>query len=102
MTTDPSVTDPIETPVNTPEAMDFSDITFQEVPVQIGDKNYTLREATGDAACLYRNAMLRCTKLGPEGKPETVVGMGDVEPYLVSLCLFNEGGQPVTVATVRK
>ncbi len=97
-----NVTDPVETPVKTPETMDFTDITLKEIPVQVGDKKYTLREATGDAACLYRNAMLRCTKLGPEGKPETITGIADAEPYLVSLCLFNEGNKPVPVATIRK
>ena len=84
------------------EAMDFSDLSLAEVPVQIGDKQYTLREATGDAACLYRNALLRCTKLGPQGKPETVQGMADVEPYLVSLCLFDENDKPVKASVIRK
>ena len=81
--------------------LDFSDLTRVEVSVTVGDKQYTLREATGDAACRYRNALLKCTELGPEGKPVRVIGMADVEPLLVSLCLFNEQNKPVHVNTVR-
>lgn len=68
--------------------MDFADLSLIEIPVTVGDKKYILREASEDSACKYRNAMLRCTKLGPEGKPASVHGIADVEPLLVSMCLF--------------
>lgn len=71
------------------EEFDY-DITPQEIPVTVGGKKYVLREATGDAACRYRNALLKSTKLGPEGKPSHIDGMADVEPLLVSLCLYEK------------
>lgn len=70
------------------DSLYFDDITSVEVPVSIGGKKYVLREADGDAACKYRNALLRSTKLGPDGRPSSIDGMADAEPLLVSLCLF--------------
>lgn len=74
--------------------LNFDDLALIEVPVSIGDKRYLLREASGNVACKYRNALLNCTVLGPEGKPQTVRNMADVEPLLVSLCLFQLLEQP--------
>ena len=70
------------------EAMDFDDLSVIEVPVSIEGKKYILREADGDTACRYRNACLKCTKLGPDGKAQSVHGLADVDPFLVSLCLL--------------
>jgi len=67
----------------------FDDLTPTEVPVYLAGKSYILREASGDAACKYRNAMLACTRLGPDGKPSSIQGMADIEPLLVSMCLYN-------------
>lgn len=66
----------------------FDNILPVEVPVSVAGKKYVLREASGDAACRYRNALLKSTRLGPEGKPSVIDGLADVEPLLVSLCLF--------------
>ena len=75
-----------------------------EVPVSIQGKKYVLREASGDAARKYHNAVLSSTQLGPEGKPSRIKGMADVEPLLVSNCLFSvddEGQQvPVLLQTI--
>lgn len=84
------------------DALDFNDLSPIEVPVSIDGRSYILREATGDAACRYRNALLACTQLGPEGKPSSVKGMADAEPLLVSLCLFDDAGKPVSGPTIRK
>lgn len=72
-----------------------------EVPVMISGKSYTLKEASGEAACIYRNTMLKCTRLGVDGKPSSVDGLADIEPLLVSLCLFDSSGNQVPVKTVR-
>lgn len=88
-------------------ATDFGDLNFDsiervQVEVTIGDDRYVLKEATGDAACRYRNSILRATKLGPEGKPSSIDGIVDSEPLLVSLCLFTaEDNKPVPLSTVR-
>jgi len=81
------------------ERMNFN-VDLIEIPITIGGEDYVLREASGDAGCKYRNALLACTTL-TDGKPSRIEGMADVEPLLVSLCLFTQGGRPVTVPKVR-
>ena len=72
------------------ECLDFGELNPAEVDVKIGGREYVLREASGDAACKYRNALLKATKLGPNGKPQSLDGVADSEPLLVSLCLFEK------------
>lgn len=68
--------------------MNFDDLQPIEIPVKFRNRRFGLREATGDSAVKYRNAMLESTKLGPDGKPVSVKGMANIEPFLVSLCLI--------------
>jgi hypothetical protein len=85
------------------DELDF-DLTLREVPVKLGGRRYVLREATAAGACQYRNAVLRSTRLGPDGKPEYVDGLADAGPVLVAACLFEldgDGLRPVSLATVR-
>jgi hypothetical protein len=70
------------------EELNFEDLTPIEVHIKLGKEQYVLREATGDAACRYRNAMLKCSRMSGDGRVTTVEGLADVEPLLVSLCLF--------------
>src|SRR5438105_4562515 len=72
------------------DTFDFADITPVVVgPFTILGKQYVLKEPSGDIACKYRNAMLACTELGPDGRtPKRIHGMADTEPLLVSGCLF--------------
>lgn len=81
--------------------LDLGDLTPIEVPVLLGGKRFVLREASGEAGCKYRNAMLNCTQLGPDGRPASIRGLADVEPLLVSLCLFDEQGKAVLLGTIR-
>lgn len=88
------------------EPIVFDDLAAVEIPVSIPNKDgvkedYILQEASGDAACKYRNAMLACTQLGPEGKPSQIRGMADIEPLLVSLCLFTSERKPVQLGIIR-
>jgi hypothetical protein len=91
------------------EVMDFDSLTPNEVQVKKDGKSYILREASSDAVCRWRNAILKTTKYGPEGKPEHIDGLHDADPLLVALCLVEEvtlpngaiARQPVSVATVR-
>lgn len=78
------------------EPMIFDDLTPVEVPVTVGAKQYVLREANGDAAVKYRNAMLACTQISQDSKAVSIRGMADLEPFLVSLCLFDAQGKSVT------
>lgn len=83
------------------EPIVFDSLTPVEVPVTIAGESYTLREATGETAVQYRDAMLACTTLGPEGKPTIISGLAGVEPLLVSLCLYDSIDHLVPEATIR-
>lgn len=69
--------------------------------VKIDGRTYKVNEASGDAACTYRNFMLDKTKLGPNGKPVSMAGIADAEPLLVSMCTFDPDGSLVPLGTVR-
>ena len=87
----------------------FDDLTPISIPVTLGAKSYVLKEATGDASTRYKNALMSSTKMGKDGKPSHVEGLANVEPLLVSLCLFESyevrGGElkerPVTESFIR-
>ena len=85
------------------QPLDFGDIQPVEVPVNVGEKHYVLKEASGAAAVSYRNAMLRCTTLGADGRATKVDGMAETEPYLVSLCLFttDNPSRPVHINVIK-
>lgn len=71
--------------------LNFEDLEPRQEEVPIDGKKYLLKEASGDAACKWRNALLKATKLSPDGKVATMDGMADTEPLLVSMCLFEMG-----------
>ena len=83
----------------------FEDLSIVEVSVKIAGEDYILREANGDIAAKYRNAVAACTKIGTGGRLSELQGVGDVEPKLVAWCLFKQtatvGLQAVPEATVR-
>jgi hypothetical protein len=93
-------------PVTSSSALVFNDddLTLVEVPVKIRNEDYILKEADGNVACQYRNASTRCARMN-DGKVTGVDGVADVEPFLVSLCLFkvlSTGARvPVDVKVVR-
>ena len=85
------------------EGMVF-DVTIQTIPVIIGGTEYELREANGDTAARWRNAILKQTTINPEtGKPSSVGQIADTESFLVALCLFEKSnGKPVSQIQVKK
>ncbi len=88
----------------TTNEMNFDDITPVEIPVSIAGEKYVLCEATGEAGRQFNNARTRGIKFGVEGKPNSIEGVANVEPLLVSLCLFKilaEGmRKPVSVSVI--
>jgi hypothetical protein len=80
---------------------DFDDLTPAERPVKFRGQRYTLREATEADACTYRNAVLRARKVDADGKLSHFDGLADAGPLLVALCLRDEAGAAVPLATVR-
>lgn len=81
--------------------LDFSDSEFRSIDVKIGEKEYVLQEASGDAVCIYQNAMTKGVTLNSDGKPEKISGLADADPLLVSHCLFDSRGNSVPVMFVR-
>lgn len=84
----------------TVDDLDFSDVNLIELPVKYKDKLLTLKEADGGASITYRNAMMKATKIGENGKVSSMEALADTEALLVSLCLF-DGVKPVTITYVR-
>jgi hypothetical protein len=70
------------------EEMVFDDVDRVAIPVTIAGVKYVLLEASEEASCKFRNALLRCTRPGPDGKPTSYDGVADTESLLVSLCLY--------------
>lgn len=82
------------------DGLHFDDLVPIEVPVSVNGAQYILREANGDAACRYRNAVMECVEM-VDGKPARVHGMANTEPLLVAMCLRTADGKLVGEATVR-
>ena len=77
------------------------DLTPSEVEVTIGDKQYTLREASGAAVCKYQNRVLKYTQFSTTGSNTLMEGIADIGPFFVSLCLFDEKNNPVSENVIR-
>lgn len=70
------------------DEFNFDSLEEIRIPVSIEGQKYVLKEADGEAAVLYRNATMKSFKLGSEGKPQSIDGLAEAEPLLVSKCLF--------------
>ena len=88
-------------PLSETSQLDFDDLTPISLPVKLQGKTYSLREASEDAACRWRNAVLKAVKPDSNGKPTCLDNLSDTEPFLVSLCLFDDKDKPVPLPVVR-
>ncbi len=86
------------------EPMEFADLEPVLVPVKIGGRKYVLKEPSEAASVKYRNALMRAAKFGTDGSVTAADGLADLEPLLVSLCLFeldkDNFEKPVPLETV--
>lgn len=75
--------------------LNFNDLTPIEVPVTLGSKKYVLREASEGTSCTFNAARLRGSEItrGNDGKMTVrqLGGAADLQPLLVSLCLYAVG-----------
>jgi len=77
------------------------DLAMQEVSYTIGEENYTLKEASGAVIVQYDNARYSKTRL-TGGKVSGLGNMGDLDPLLVSLCLFlGDATVPVPLTVIK-
>lgn len=74
----------------TTECFDFNDLSIIEIPVKLNKKNYILREADGEAGAKFKSRSAQCMRM--EAGSVTGVGeIGELEPYLLSFCMFEQG-----------
>lgn len=74
---------------------------LKKTPVKIDGKQYMLVQADGDKANKWRNAVLDCMVLGPDGTPRGSKNLANTESMLVALCLQDESGNLVDLKVVR-
>lgn len=67
----------------------FELVSIHGTPVKIGDQYYLVREASCEAARRYRNGVLEGLRFDANGKPTQVTGLANIEPQLLSDCLFH-------------
>ena len=83
--------------------MDFPSIELPEVPVVVSGHKYVIRKASSDVGRKYRSMSARCVKM-TDGEMSGIDGIGDVQPFLLSLCLYqvtDDGGRaPVPIGTI--
>ena len=92
------------------ERMVFDSVSVREVGVSIAGEEYVLRQASSAVAAKYRSATARCMRAVGDtagGRVDlTNEGVGDVQPLLVSWCLFKvlDGGrvEPMRVEVIRE
>lgn len=94
----------------TSDFLDFQDLSspIEVLVSNLFGKDYILREATGDVACKFQNKRTKCMKFGTDGKTASIDDIADVDPLLLSMCLFapnvkNPGtfDVPVPITTIR-
>ncbi len=81
--------------------LNFSDLSIIELPVQVGENSYTLREANEATAVKWRNATMAAARFR-DGSISGFSGIADSEPLLVSLCLFDKDNKNVHIDTVKE
>lgn len=87
--------------------MDFGELAPAEVPVRYRGEEYVLVEPDEATAVKYRNRQVSSVRV-EDGKMAGVSGVGELQAFLVSLCLFRltpgderkPGRSPVSYETV--
>ena len=74
---------------------------LKTVDVLIDGEPYKLVETDGDKAAKYRNAVLDCMIMGPDGTPRGSKNLANTESMLVGLCLVDEDDNPVDLKKIR-
>ncbi len=85
----------------TEDTLKFS-LELISISVEIGEDKYVLKEATGEAAAKWRNAVMDCAIMSAAGKPKGVRNLANTEALLISLCMFTRNGNLVDVKTIRR
>lgn len=78
------------------------DLAVVSIPVKVGGKQYTMKEASSGTATAYKNMVINNTKMGPDGKPQSMKNVADAEPFLVSKCLWDSNNKNPDLYEVRE
>jgi len=74
------------------EVLDFSNHQIIDILVKgPNGKDYVLCQANGDTVAKFNSARARCARY-QDGGMSGVEGLGDLEPMLVSMCMFEDKG----------
>jgi hypothetical protein len=77
--------------------IDIFDNLIAEVPVKIQGVDYILREADGEVSTIFQNAQIEGTTFNSAGETLSVKGLANIQPILVSLCLYTTDDIPIRV-----
>jgi hypothetical protein len=80
--------------------VEFDTLDLRETPVKIAGKDYVLREANGEAARKFRNAVIKAARFNAEGKAERLEGAADAELVLINECLVDASGRKTPIAVL--
>jgi hypothetical protein len=80
--------------------MVFDGLELRTVPVRVGNKQYVLREANGEATRRYHNALMKGARLDADGKPASFGDMADAELVLLQACLCDGSGRQLPMQTL--
>lgn len=84
-----------------PYEINFDADVAVEYKIIYQEKEYTLKEATGEGAVLYNNRRAACVVLSNDGKIARLKNIADLEPLLVSLCLYDSNGKLVPEKVIK-
>ena len=89
------------------EVKKFTTLGREQVPFEVDDKKYVIKQASAAASRQYREASLVGTEMelaGKDDQEKTVIkkiqAVAGVEPLLVSLCTFDDSNKPVGLNVV--
>ncbi len=76
-------------------------LQFKKVPVDIDGVSYSLQEMTGLSRDLLLDDMSNRFQLNDKNEPIGISKNKDMRAFLVSLCLFDSKGAPVSIEIIQ-
>lgn len=85
----------------TSKTLKFS-LKRREIPVEIDERKYTLREMDGYHRDMYLNIVTKSQTGSMDGKTIRVKNFEGLQAKLISLCLYNESNELVPSEEIQK
>jgi hypothetical protein len=74
----------------------------KEVPVEIDERKYVLKEMDGYHRDMYLNIVTKSQTGSADGRTIRVKNFEGLQAKLINLCLFNESGENVATEEIQK